>query len=284
MSSFPLPLLVVTPTLGRSPWLPQTVATVAEVGRSCLHVLVAPAGLVPDLAAQFPRTRVVAEPDPGAGMYAAINAGIAAAPDWAAFTYINDDDFLLPRFAAVAREAEAAGDRPLLVYGRVRLVDAMGRRLGAIPVSPWPRLNRTLYAQRLEPVFQQGTLVTRAAWRRVGGFDEALRFCGDSKFLARACVAGVPAVRIWGEVAAFRLRPGQFTQDRAAMVAERSRVDAQLSLVATRPSWRHRLARLIFRTANLAVYAERLFRHGWISFDDLLVRAGNGPSQPADHR
>jgi hypothetical protein len=276
-------ILVVTPTLGTSPWLAETVASVAVHSPAGGHVLVAPAAAVATLATQFPHVMVVPEPESRRGMYAAINAGLSAVAEWDAFTYLNDDDFLLPRFAAVARAAEAAGDRPLLAYGRVRLVDVTGRRLGATPVSPWPRLNRTLYALRLEPVFQQGTVVTWAAWRQVGGFDEALRFCGDSEFLARVCMAGVPAVRIGGEVAAFRLRPGQFTQDRAAMVAERSRVDAQLSLVASRHSWRLRLVRLIFRTANLAVYAERLVRHGWISFDELLVRGGHASSQPADH-
>jgi len=278
-------IVVVTPTLGASPWLAGTVASVAALPGACRHVLVAPAAVGPALAARFPSVLVVAEPAPGRGMYAAINAGLEAVAGWDAFTYLNDDDLLRPRFAAGMARAEVAGraEQPLLVYGRVRLIDAQGRRLGAIPVSPWPRLNRALYALRLEPVFQHGTLVTRAAYRQIGGFDETLRFCGDSEFLARACVAGIPAVRIWGEVAAFRVRPGQFTQDRGAMVAERSRVDVQLALVAPRPSWRHWLARLVFRTANLAVYAERLCRHGWISFDELLVRAGHAPAPPADH-
>jgi hypothetical protein len=278
-------LLVITPTLGDSPWLAACTASVAACAGDHVHVLVCPAGKVVTLRRRLPALVVVPEPVPGRGMYAAINAGLGAVAEWDAFTYLNDDDLLRPRFAAGVARAEAAvrAAQPLLVYGRVRLIDAQGRRLGAIPVSPWPRLNRALYALRLEPVFQHGTLVTRAAYRRIGGFDETLRFCGDSEFLARACVAGIPAVRIWGEVAAFRVRPGQFTQDRGAMVAERSRVDAQLALVAPRPSWRHWLARLVFRTANLAVYAERLCRHGWISFDELLVRAGHAPAPPADH-
>ena len=266
-------ILVVTPTLGESPWLAETVASVAALPLACAHVLVAPADAVPALAARFPRATVVAEP--GGGMYAAINAGLAAARDWDAFTYLNDDDRLLPRFAAVARAAETAGDRPLIVYGGVRLIDAQGRRLGAIPISPAASLNRALYAQRLEPVFQHGTLVTRAALRSLGGFDASLRFCGDSEFLARACVTGVPFVRAGGAaVAAFRLRAGQLTKNRAALVAERARVDEKLGLLASRITLRHRWARLIFRGANLPIYAERVARHGFVSFDELLARAG----------
>lgn len=265
-------ILVVTPTLGESPWLAGTVASVAGLPLPCEHVLVAPASAVPALAACHAGAMVVVEP--GGGMYAAINAGLAAVRDWDAFTYINDDDLLLPGFAAAAEAVAGSPRQALLAYGRVRLIDDAGRRLGAVPVSPWPRLNRDLYAQRLEPVYQHGTLVSRAAWEQVGGFDPAFRYCGDSEFLARLCVHGVPAVRVSGEVAAFRLRSGQLTKNRPAMMEERTRVDRKLALLAPRRTGRHHWARLVFRVANLPVYAGRVARHGFITFDDLLERRG----------
>lgn len=265
-------ILVVTPTLGDSPWLAETVASVAALSLAHQHVLVAPAAVVPALAARFSGVTVV--PEPGGGMYAAINAGLAAASDWDAFTYINDDDLLLLGFAAVAATLAARPGQPLLAYGRVRLIDGEGRRLGAIPVSPSPGLNRDLYALRLEPVYQHGTLVSRAAWEKFGGFDPEYRFCGDSEFLARLCVRGVPAVRVGGEVAAFRLHRGQLTKNRPAMIAERAGVDEQLGLLAPNLSIRHHWARLVFRAANLSVYAGRVLRHGFVSFDELLERGG----------
>lgn len=265
-------ILVVTPTLGDSPWLAETVASVAALSLGGEHVLVAPAAAVPGLAARFPGVTVTAEP--GGGMYAAVNAGLAAAGEWDVFTYINDDDLLLPGFAAVAAALAARPGQPLLAYGRVRLVDSEGRGLGAIPVSPSPGLNRDLYAQRIEPVFQHGTLVSRAAWAQHGGFDPTYQFCADSEFLARLCVRGVPAVRVGGEVAAFRLRRGQLTKNRPAMIAERARVDEQLGLRAPRLTASHHWARLVFRTANLPVYAGRVWRHGFVSFDELLERGG----------
>jgi len=263
-------VLVVTPTMGESPWLAETVVSVAALSPAPEHVLVAPAAAVAALAARFPGVTVVAEP--GGGMYAAINAGLAAARDWDAFTYLNDDDLLLPGFSAVAAALAEQPKQPLLAYGRVALINGEGRRLGAIPVSPWPQLNRDLYAQRLEPVYQHGTLVSRAAWAQHGGFDPAYFFCGDSEFLARLCVRGVPAVRVGGEVAAFRLHGGQLTKNRPAMLAERARVDEQLGLLAAQPTVRHHWARLVFRTANLPAYAGRIFRHGFVSFDELLER------------
>ena len=264
----PFLLLVVTPTLGRSPWLEQTVASVARLPLRCLHRLVAPAGAVAELAARFPHVQVVAEP--GGGMYAAINAGLAANESWGAFTYINDDDLLLPPFARLAAQVDV--DRPQVVYGGVKLIRTDGRRAGAIPISSTPSLNRLLYAQRIEPVYQHGTIVTRPVVAQLGGFDASFQFCGDTEFLARACVAGVPFVcATRREVAAFRLRPGQFTKNLPVMLAESHRAHAKLGLPQRRTA-RHRWARLVFRAANTPVYLERIARHGFIGFGEVLAR------------
>lgn len=267
--------IVVTPTLGESPWLAETVASVAALSLDAIHVLVAPSAAVEALEKIHPRTLVVAEPVGGRGMYAAINSGAAAVGDWDALSYLNDDDLLLPRFAEVARSAAESGGGPRVVYGGVKLVDASGRRLGAIPVSRFPTMNRALYAQRLEPIFQHGTMVTRAAWEQLGGFDDTLRFCGDSDLLARACVNGLPTMWVPGQaVAAFRLRAGQLTKNRAAMEEERARVDLKLGLLAKQRTMRHSWARLVFRLTNLPIYVERVARHGFMTFDELLDRAG----------
>lgn len=267
-------LLVVTPTLGESPWLAETVASVAAYAGPCEHVLVTPENAARAITERFPRVRVVAEP--GGGMYAAINAGLDSLGDWTAFTYLNDDDVLLPDFSKNADAISAAGDRALIVYGGVRLIGARGRRLGAVPISPAPDLNRALYAQRLEPVYQHGTVATRAAVETADGpFDATLRFCGDSEFLARACCRGVPFLRATRrEVAAFRLRAGQLTKDRAAMMNERALVDEMLGLLAPQSAGNLRWARMRFRFANLLIYAERMRRHGFLTFDQVLERAG----------
>jgi hypothetical protein len=261
-------LLVVTPTLGQSQWLGETAASVPAGGE---HVLVAPAELLAALGAQYPGATVVREP--GGGMYAAINAALKGRHDWDAFTYINDDDLLLPNFAAVRQRAERGGNG--IFYGGVRLIDAQGRRFGSIPISPSPAFHRDLYAQRIEPVYQHGTIITRSVFEALGGFDASFRFCGDSELLARACSSGVAfhcATR--KEVAAFRVRAGQLTQHRPAMLAERARVDEKLVLLAPRAGGHPRRARWRFRAANLGIYAERIARHGFVSFDELLVRAG----------
>lgn len=267
-------LLIVTPTLGNSPWLAETIASVANL--SAHHVVVAPRTTQDALSKQFPR--IVLVDDPGNGMYGAINAGIAHVPDWDAFTYINDDDLLLPDFARVMKCLHFS-NRPLIAYGGVRLIDSAGRRLGSIPISPDPALNRHLYAERLEPVYQHGTIVSRGAMDQLGGFDATLRFCGDSEFLARACMSGVPfhcATR--REVAAFRLRAGQLTKNRVAMVAERAAIDTRLRLLSVSNKDVSVAARRRFRVANARIYLERILRHGFVSFDSLLERGGVNPA------
>lgn len=269
-------VLVVTPTLGNSRWLPETVASVATLPVETIHVLVAPVAAVAQLQADYPRTLVVAEPAGSGGMYAAINAGVAAVGDrWDVMTYLNDDDVLLPAFAAVAHAAAGRAGHPVIAYGGVRLIGVDDQRLGAIPISHFPSDNRALYAQRLEPVYQHGIAVNYAAWAQLGGFDPNFRFCGDSEFLARACASGVTLVCARHRaVAAFRLRPGQLTKNRPAMEAERRRVDEKLSLLCGPSSLCRAWSRWVFRFTNLPVYAERILRHGFITFDELLRRGG----------
>ncbi|MCF3648740.1 hypothetical protein [Synoicihabitans lomoniglobus] len=227
---------------------------------------------VDELAGRFPLTAVVAEA--GRGMYAAINAGLAAEGDWDAFTYINDDDVLLSGFARLCTRVAAAKGEAVMFYGRVRLIDVEGRRLGGIPISTMPACNRALYAERLEPVYQHGTVITRAAWDRVGDFDGELRLCGDSDYLARVCLAGVAGKFVRGEVAAFRLRPRQLTQNREEMETERSAVDGKLGLRRDVGQWRRWCARIGFRTANLHLYAERVAKYGWKRFDTVITVSG----------
>lgn len=268
-------LLVITPTLGESEWLAQTVQSVApHVTQGC-HVLVAPAAVVPVLARRFPAVVVVAEEAGGLGMYAAINTAAASKSDWDALTYINDDDLLLPAFAWVAETVAARPGKALVAYGGVRLIDRQGVSLGAVPISRTPSHNRDLYTLRLEPVYQHGTIFSRAAWEFLGGFDSSFRYCGDSEILARACTMGLSFSCVTADpVAAFRLRPGQLTKHRGPMEDERLRVDTKLGSRTPRPDADLATARRGFRLGNLWIYLDRIRRHGFVSFDQLLTRLG----------
>lgn len=250
-------LLVVTPTLGASPWLIETVASVTACAPGAVHVLVAPEEKRQRLRAEFPGTEVVA--DPGGGMYAAINAGLSERRDWDVFTYINDDDFLLPGFA----EARAAAGLERVAYGVVELVDERGRDMGPVPVSRFPRWNGLLYRSGIEAIYQHGTIIGRDVWRRAGAFDAGYRLCGDSEWFARAALLGCPFVFRRSRVAAFRLRSQQMSRNEAAMMAEAARMRAGLG---PRPSRCMRWAATgLFRAGNLPLYLKRVFAHGLLT-------------------
>ena len=206
-------------------------------------------------------------------MYAAINRGAAVSDDWELFTYINDDDTLLPDFRFAVDCAWMNRHVPFLAYGRVRLIDAGGRRIGAIPVSPLPSLNRALYARRIEPLSQQGAVLTRGAWQQLGGFDTSLRLCGDSDLLARACIEKVRFQFVNRTVASFRLRPGQLTKNRDEMQAERDRIDHVLGL-ASAAAANQLVASAIFRLFNVGTYLERIYRGGFVSYSEFVGKRG----------
>lgn len=249
---------MITPTLGSSPWLEETVASVAMHAAGAVHVLVAPCEQMEGLQTKFPGVHLVAEP--GGGMYAAINAGLATAGAWDAFTYINDDDTLLPGFEAVMK---AARENPqAVVYGEVELVDEQGRSLGRNPVSRFLVWNRLLHRAGIEAVCQQGTIITRTAWDNTGPFDASYRFCGDSEWLARASARGCAYVFCGVRVATFRLRKNQMSRNEEAMRSEARRFVLGLG---PRPPWWLRLpAVFAFRLGNIPVYVERVCRHGWM--------------------
>jgi GT2 family glycosyltransferase len=246
-------LLVVTPTLDRSPWLTETVASVTAVAPDAVHVLVAPPEVIPELERRFSHACVVREPEPGCGLYAAVNAGLAV-PEWDFFTYLNDDDTLQPGFAqavAVAREADAS---PGVIYGDVAYVDGAGGSLGRMPIAP-PGWVGALLATGVAPFTQQGALVARAAWQRLGGFDERWRLAADFDFWCRAAATGVVFVRVRSLVATFRLHGGQLSADREVAESEVAAIRRhhQEALREKRRPW----VPWLFRMASLGRLIER---------------------------
>ena len=73
-------VLVVTPTLGESGFLDETVAQVGSVGVPVLHVISAPANRIKPLAARFPHARITADAGKAGGIYGALNAAPRGLP------------------------------------------------------------------------------------------------------------------------------------------------------------------------------------------------------------
>jgi hypothetical protein len=250
--------LVITPTLGQSPWLDETVASVAGLPRACRHVLVCPGSVRAELERRFPHAQVVTEP--GGGLYAAINAGIAAAPEGDALTYLNDDDVLCAGGTARAWQRLEEDARTDVVYGKVSLIDAAGAGQGWLPVAHRPGDLASLLARGIVPLAQPGTWLRPAMLKRLGGFDASFRLAGDLDFFSRALAGGAQFDFVPAEVARFRLHPAQLSKNERAGDDEKARA---LTRWADAP--RSISALLRFRRDNLPGYLDRVRRLGFVS-------------------
>lgn len=265
-------LLVITPTLGESPFLAQTVASVAAVAARIplRHLIVCPADRAETLADRFPKVNVLTEEQRGGGLYGAIERGLKCTDGWTWFSYINDDDLLLPGFAEVARAHLARGVASI-AYGRVNLIDENACRIAPFPVCSNPRWFYALWRIWITPFTQQGTIVPREWWDRLGGLDINFPLAADFAFWAKAIESGAPFSYYPREVAAFRIRRGQLSGDQEAVRAEKREILRRY--FQRRPGLAERaLARVIFRAANLPAYLERISRRGVRRSETLLGR------------
>ncbi len=267
-------ILVITPTLGESEYLDETIASVVKLPVPTLHVISTPQARVAALQARYPWTKVVEDAGREGAIYGAINRGLAAVPDgWDWFTYINDDDHLLPGFGEVA-VAHFRRTRPEPVtYGDVDLVDETGLVVGMVTTERSPRWIPALLKQGISPLMQQGMLFHRDTVRRLRGFDTRYRLCADLDFWLRAYDHGNAFRNYATRVAAFRVRSGQLSGDTRLTMREQDDIVAR-HLPEHIPRPMLQLARLKFRIANLPRYLKRIRRHGFRTSYQVLAGEG----------
>lgn len=268
-------LLVITPTLGSSAHLEQTLASVAALPVKHTHVLVAPEKALGLLARHAKHCRLLPEPAAGRGMYAAINHALEnSGAEWTHFTYINDDDVL--HADRVRHWTAALAADPGIAqacYGSVNMIDEESRPLGRYAVSKWPSLNPLLWRSGKVPCTQHGMVITRAAYERCGGFDASFRYVADMAYLLKLQREGCRFRYTGTCVAGFRIRQGQLSANLAAMAEETDRVRRMYGLPAS-ASWLDRgVGRLLLLLMNPLVYWDHLRRNGWVRREDLLHAA-----------
>jgi hypothetical protein len=255
-------VLVVTPTLGRCPCLDDTVASIAAAGVPVLHVMSAPADRVGALRFRYPKALVVADQGKAGGIYGALNAALEAQPDgWGWFTYINDDDLLLPGFGELVRRHLRRPDPAPVAYGDVDAIREDGAVVSRITTERTPRWIPALLQQGISPLMQQGTIFQRATVRRLGRFDLRYRLCADLDFWLRA-YAGGDAFRYHPfRVAQFRIRDGQLSSDTAKTIGEQDEIVGR-HLPRPVPAALKAYARLRYRLCNLPRYLQRVRSSG----------------------
>jgi GT2 family glycosyltransferase len=245
-------ILVITPTLGRRrETLAESVASLRLQSVGVRHVVVAPRGV--DLGIDDVEVVV----DPGRGLSAAFNAGLARAGSEEFVYWLNDDDRVAPGGLdrLVTRLDAAPG--AAAVIGAVLLVDDKAGRVA--------RLGGGGLAVRLLSwgpgmMASPGVLHRTDLVRALGGLDERLVHAGDLDLLLRASTVG-PLLATREVVGEFRWHAGSLTVgDPLASLDEaeavRRRHHARRSSTASRAYavWRP-VARALTRTAKAVVTA-----------------------------
>jgi hypothetical protein len=267
-------LLVVTPTLGVSSYLEETVRGVTSLKIPFLHVLSCPQSAVAELQKRFPHASVVADAGKEAGLYGAINVALqTAGEDWEWFTYINDDDELAPGFSEVAQRHFARADPEPVVYGNVRVIDDSSRTISFLTTENSPHFIPALLRAGISPLNQQGMLFRRDVVHELGEFNTTYRICADLDFWARALAAGHRFRYYPVEVGRFRIRRGQISGDvnltsrEQDEIARRLFPDAGGALDCFIAKWRYRMR-------NLPRYLRRSRTAGWASSYQILSHGG----------
>lgn len=216
-------ILVVLPTLGdRLEMLERALQSVAiQADSDAVHLVV-----VTPRDKEQARQRALAfgaslVDDPGAGMSAAINAGLALATSEEYYIWLGDDDAYAPGGLAVLRKLLDQDSGAVVAFGACEYVDDDGQvvwtsRAGALAT-------RILgYGPNLIP--HPAALIRLDALREVGGYDETLNLAMDLdvflKLKGRGRFLSTPAV-----VSQFGWHDSSLTvQDRDASAREARKV------------------------------------------------------------
>ena len=225
-------VLAVVPTLGeRTDTLGAALASVrAQTGvETTLVVVVPPAAEEARRIAEHHRAVIV--DDPRRGLSAAVNAGIAAATTEQYFSWIGDDDELVPGgLRALVDLIEETG--AVVAFGACAYMDGDNRVFAVSRAGKWAR---RVLAWGPDLIPQPASITRLDALRDVGPFDESLRFVMDLDMFLRlrrkGSFASTPRT-----VAHYRWHPDALTvANRGVSIAEAEAVKRRHLSAPLRP-------------------------------------------------
>ena len=182
----PMPrVTVVTPTLNAARYFDSCLRSV-ELQRADVDVehIVVDDGSTDGTLEQAERSGAQIIDGKRAGLYAAMNQGLAAASG-EYLGVLNGDDYLYPRAVATLIAAMQHTDRPWAI-GRLRWVDGTGASLGEMAPPPSRAPAKVLASLRWNWMHHQTTYMRTDFWNGLGGFDARYRVSADFELLLRA--------------------------------------------------------------------------------------------------
>jgi GT2 family glycosyltransferase len=213
---------IVIPTLGSRPeYLQQCISSVRL--NAPVHVcLVGPESLELEPFRALCDSFVT---DPGRGLAAAINTGIASLPESVELVnWLGDDDLLSADGLHKLAAAIAGKGAAKLAYGHCQYIDGDGAALFTVRSSRWAEVLMRFGPQLIS---QPAMLFQRDAFRQVGGLDEQLGWAFDLDLLIKLSRLG-RFRSVSGVTASYRWHDGALT------VASRQGSVREASLVRVR--------------------------------------------------
>ena len=171
---------------------------------------------------------IVFEPDQGAAD--GLNKGFQRASG-DIFGFLNSDDMLLP--GAMKNVSRAFEQNPGydIVMGNGFIVDAQGKRIRRIRAAGFT-LDRYFYGGATW--LQQATFFRRAAFERVGGFNENNRSCWDGELLLDMVRQGARIHYLDQDLAVFRIHAKSITGSKRHSEMMKADADRMFSLTQGR--------------------------------------------------
>lgn len=217
--------LIVVPTLGqRAKWLGEAIRSVRGQTPSPDIVVVtsadAPEG-VRDLAARYHANLEIQH---GRGLSQALNQTLMD-DRYEYVGWLGDDDVLMPGGLNAVQSRLRESPEAVMAYGQCLVVDASGQLMFRIRpgrLAPWLMRFGANYLP------QPGSLMRSAAFARVGGLDESLRYAMDLDLFLRLRLVGDLAY-VSQPVARFRVHPGSLTVSKTPGVEAKQVRDRYLS-------------------------------------------------------
>lgn len=235
-------LLAIVPTLGTRPdLLERTLGSLEQQHHDAMDVvIVTPRIDDPETQEMASRFKADLRPDPGSGLAAALNQGLAAGADQDFFMWLNDDDVLMPGATNACIDALEADPSAVMVYGNIEYVDPDGGHLTMSRLGPTAQLLMT-FGPNFVP--QPGSVARLAAVRSAGGLDESLNFALDQDLFLRLRRAG-RIIHINQTVARYTWHPDALTvKNRQPSIREAEQV---------RRRYRGPVGRVVVYPADLA--------------------------------